>query len=121
MRLATIALCSAGIGLVPLAHAHHSAAAFDRQHPYTMSGTIKEFLWSNPHIWMKVLVPNGKGGSDEYELEGPGVSALARNGWNSKSLKSGDTVRLLVAPYRDGSKRGEFMALWKADGTQMKF
>lgn len=101
--------------------AHHSAAAFDREHPYTMTGVIKEMIWANPHIWVKVLVPDGNGGMDEYALEGPSVSGLARNGWNSKSLKPGETAKFLVAPYRDGTKRGEFMALWKADGTQMKF
>ncbi len=55
------------------AYAHHSAAAFDREHPYTMVGTIKEMNWANPHIWITVLVPDDNGGMDEYSLEGPGV------------------------------------------------
>lgn len=105
----------------PGASAHHSAAAFDREHPYTLTGTIREFTWTNPHIWVKVMVPDGNGGFDEYSLEGPSVSMLARNGWNNRSLRPGDTAKFLVAPYRDGSMRGEFMALWRADGTQMKF
>lgn len=122
MNRVLISLATAGLvaGAVP-AMAHHSAAAFDREHPYTMTGTIKEFLWTNPHIWVTVSVPDGKGGSDNYTLEGPGTSGMARNGWNSKSLVAGDQAKFLVAPYRDGSKRGEFMAVWRADGTQLKF
>ena len=103
------------------ASAHHSAAAFDREHPYTLRGTIKEFTWTNPHIWVSVLVPDGKGGMDEYQLEGPGTSGMAHNGWNSKSLQPGDAAKFLVAPYKDGTKRGEFMAVWRGDGTLMKF
>jgi hypothetical protein len=116
-----MALAAIGIGASSASLSHHSAAAFDREHPYTLTGTIKELQWGNPHVWVKVLVPDGKGGIDEYQLEGPAVTLLVRNGWTSQSLKPGDTAKFLVAPYRDGSKRGEFMALWKADGTQMKF
>jgi len=34
---------------------------------------------------------------------------MMRSGWNGKTLHTGDKVRVLVAPYKDGSKRGEFM------------
>ncbi|MGC3979707.1 MAG: DUF6152 family protein [Steroidobacteraceae bacterium] len=111
---ATMLMCAA------VAHAHHSAAAFDRSKPYEMNGTVKSFNWANPHAWIYVDVPNGKGGSDTYELEGPGLNSMARNGWNGRTLKTGDKVKIVVAPYRDGSKRGEFMAVFK-DGKQLKF
>jgi hypothetical protein len=113
--IAVAAACSSS------ANAHHSAAAFDRTSPYTLTGTVKEFLWANPHVWIKMMVPNETGGSDLYELEGPSVTGLARGGLTSKSIKAGDQIKLLVAPYRDGSNRGEFMVLWLADGTQIKF
>ncbi len=101
--------------------AHHSATAFDRTQPYTLMGTIKKFEWVNPHVWITVTVPNGQGGGDDYRLEGPGTAGLMRKGWNAKTYQVGDQAKFLVAPYRDGSKRGEFMAAWKADGTQLEF
>lgn len=104
-----------------VAQAHHSAAAFDRSHPVTMAGTVKEFIWSNPHTWVKLLVPNGKGGADEYVLEGPPLGMMASKGWNGKTLKPGDQIKMLVAPYRDGSKRGEFMVVRNSKGEVLKF
>lgn len=107
-------------GLMSAAGAHHSAAAFDRSKPYTMTGTVTRFNWANPHAWIYVSVPDGKGGEDTYELEGPGLNGMARAGWNGRTLKPGDKIKVVVAPYRDGSKRGEFMAIFK-DGKQLKF
>lgn len=112
--LSSVALCAS------VAQAHHSAAAFDRSKPYSMMGTVKSFNWANPHAWIFVDVPNGKGGADTYELEGPGISGMARAGWTGRTLKPGDKIKVVVAPYRDGSKRGEFMAIFK-DGKQLKF
>jgi hypothetical protein len=100
--------------------AHHSAAIFDRSKPYTMQGTVTRFNWANPHAWIYVDVPDGKGGADNYELEGPGLNGMARQGWTGKTLRKGDKVKIVVAPYRDGTKRGEFMAIFK-DGKQLKF
>jgi hypothetical protein len=106
--------------LAAVSGAHHSAAIFDRSKPYTMRGTVTKFNWANPHAWIYVDVPNGKGGADNYELEGPGLTSMGRNGWNGRTLQKGDKVKIVVAPYRDGSKRGEFMAVFK-DGKQLKF
>jgi len=101
--------------------AHHSAASFDRSKPLVVAGTLKVFEWANPHTWMTVTVPDGKGGGEEWRLEGPSVSILARNGWKKDSVKPGEQIRLLVAPNRDGSKGGEFLTVKKADGTVLKF
>ncbi len=101
--------------------AHHSAAAFDRSKPIVVAGTLQRFQWANPHTWMDIAVPNGKGGTDMWRLEGPSVSILARNQWKRDSVKPGETLRLLVAPNRDGSKGGEFLTVKKADGTILKF
>ena len=42
--------------------AHHSVAAFDRANPATLSGTVKQFKYTNPHTWIYLMVPDGKGG-----------------------------------------------------------
>lgn len=115
MLAATLASC-----FVPAA-AHHSAAAFDRSKPFILKGVIKAWEWANPHIWVKIDVPDGKGGYTHFLLEGPSATGMARNGASSHSYNTGDQGKFLVAPYRDGSNRGEFLAAWTADGTQLKF
>lgn len=104
------------------ASAHHSEAAFDRTNPIIVTGDVTKFLWANPHVWIHLNVPNNKGSYDQWVLEGPPIAMMTRNGWNGKSVRPGENVRLLVAPYRDGSKRGEFMALKKTkEGIYLKF
>ena len=112
--------CVVAMLFASVAAAHHSAAAFDRSKPYTMNGTVKKFQWANPHAWIYVDVPDANGQVSTYELEGPGISGMAKNGWTGRTLRPGDKVKIVVAPYRDGSKRGEFMAVFK-DGRQLKF
>ena len=53
----TLALLAA----VP-AWAHHSMAGFDRTKTVTLVGTVKQFKWANPHSWIDMEVPDGKGG-----------------------------------------------------------
>ncbi|WP_313803736.1 DUF6152 family protein [Sphingobium sp.] len=101
--------------------AHHSAAAFDRSKPIVVAGTMKKFQWANPHTWIDLTVPDGKGGTQNWRLEGPSVSILARNGWKKDSIRPGEKIRLLVAPNRDGSNGGEFLTVKKADGSVLKF
>ena len=92
--IAAAALCAAAICVVPLA-AHHSAAMFDDEKVLELSGTIKEMQWTNPHIWIQVVVDNN-GQKTEWSLEGGSPNSLSRNGWRSTTFKFGDavTVRL---------------------------
>ena len=120
-------LCALALGVATVAlpataaMAHHSAVAFDRSNPITLTGKVIKFQWANPHAWIDVAVPDGKGGTDTWRVEGPSVSILARNDWKRDSIKPGETIRLLVAPNRDGSNGGEFLVVKKADGTILKF
>jgi hypothetical protein len=99
--------------------AHHSTAMFDMQKSVTLSGTIKEFQWTNPHTWIVFEVPTAGGGSDEYGIEGMSPNYLARNGWDKHTLSSGDKVELIIHPLRDGRKGGFDVSVKKPDGTLM--
>lgn len=116
-----MALAFATAAAPTVALAHHSAASFDRSKALVVSGTLKAFQWANPHTWIDLTVPDGKGGTQDWRLEGPSVSILARNGWKKTSITPGEKLRMLVAPNRDGSNGGEFLTVKKADGTTLKF
>jgi len=87
--------------------AHHSFAMFDREHPIEVRGTVREFQWTNPHVWIQVLVADAGGASREWGIECTSVNALKRQGWTHASLKAGDEVRLSIFPLRDGSRGGQ--------------
>lgn len=116
-----VALLLAVVGMLGTgsAFAHHSAAAFDRARPVLMKGTVERFVWANPHTWLYMQVPNEHGATDEWLLEGPPVSMLVRKGWSGKTLMVGEKLQLIVALYKDGSKRGEFTTVRDDTGREL--
>ena len=72
---------SAILMLAGSAFAHHSFAMFDYNKNVTIVGDVKELQWTNPHIDLLVNVPDGKGGVNEWDIEGGTPGALRRNGW----------------------------------------
>jgi hypothetical protein len=113
--VAAAALCAAAISVAPLA-AHHSAAMFDDEKVLELNGTIKEVQWTNPHIWIQVVVDNN-GQKTEWSLEGGSPNSLSRNGWRATTFKAGDAVTVRLNPMKDGSAAGSFIgAKWKETG-----
>jgi len=96
--------------------AHHSFAPFNMQAEKTISGTVKQFDWTNPHTWLWVDVADDKGGTETWAVEGMSPNYLGRRGWSKSSLKLGDKVTLVIRPLRDGSKGGMFVRATMADG-----
>jgi uncharacterized protein DUF6152 len=98
------------------AYAHHSAAGIDRTKTVTVEGTVKQFKWANPHSWLEVDVPNGKGGTDLWNFEMNPPAYLVRNGWKSTSVKAGDKVKVTGRPFMNGDPGGIFVSATLADG-----
>ena len=105
--MAAIVVCVAMSA--PLA-AHHSAALFDDEKVVELNGTIKEMQWSNPHIWIQVVVDNN-GQKTEWSVEGGSPNSLSRNGWRATTFKAGDAVTMRVNPMKDGSAGGSFIGV----------
>jgi hypothetical protein len=96
--------------------AHHSFAPFDTNAQKTVTGTVKQFDWTNPHTWIWLNVANDKGGTDVFGFEGMSPNYLGRRGWSKNTLKPGDKVTINYRPLRDGSNGGMFMNAKLADG-----
>jgi hypothetical protein len=115
--IVTLNLLLLGGGAVALAH--HSYAMFDRDKKLALTGTVKEFRWSNPHAWMEIYVPNDKGGTDMWGVEMNSPNNLARQGWKSTVVKPGDKVTVVIHPLRSGEKGGSFMSLTLPSGQTL--
>jgi len=111
----TTALSALALGATA-AHAHHSFAAFDRERSVVLSGTVKEFQWTNPHAWIQVLVPEGKDGQKEWSIECGSPNMMTRQGWKSRTLKAGDKIALVMHPMLNGSPSGSLVSVTFADG-----
>jgi Family of unknown function (DUF6152) len=116
LYMSALLLAGMVLAAVPAA-AHHSGAMFDRTKTVTLTGTVVQFGWTNPHSWISIDVPNANGGTDRWSVECNSPNNLARQGWKSTSLKAGDKVTILIHPLRNGDKGGSFMSAKLADGT----
>ena len=113
----TIGLVMFGLTLgAGAAWAHHSFQMFDQEKSLLLTGTVREFQWANPHVWIQVVVPSADN-VEEWSIEGGGPNILARAGWRPTTFESGDEVHMLVHPMRDGTKAGSFIGAKFADGT----
>jgi hypothetical protein len=92
----------------PDSSAHHAGIAYDHGNQVVLSGTVKEFQWTNPHTWIMVMVPDGKGAEEQWPLEGTSINTLVRAGWTIKTLQAGMKVKILVSPRKDGTPGGEW-------------
>ena len=98
------------------AAAHHSFAAFDLGREITLVGTIKEVQFTNPHVWIQMLVPDGKGGQVEWSIEAGAPGMLLRTGWKPNTLKLGDPVTIVTHPARSGATNGSLVRVTMQDG-----
>src|SRR5260370_35456229 len=92
------------------AFAHHSFAMFDSEQTVTLQGTVKEFEWTNPHSWLRIMVKDEK--TDQlvvWALELSSPARLKRMGMSADSVKAGDAVSVTFHPLQDGPRAGTFV------------
>ena len=100
--------------------AHHSPAAFEAQKSITLTGTVKEFRWQNPHTWIEVNVPNEKGEPVLWAFELTSPTYLVKAGWKSNTLKPGDKVTISGRPLKSGEPGSAiFTSVTLADGRTL--
>jgi hypothetical protein len=99
--------------------AHHSFAMFDADKTVTMTGVVKEFEWTNPHVWLRVMVEDQAGMPRQWALEMGAPGQQARVGWHPDSVKPGDKVTVTIHPLKDGSRGGQFMRAVLPSGQQL--
>jgi hypothetical protein len=120
MRVPAIIRCAAlgaVLFLAPLAEAHHSNSAFYVTKVITIQGVVKEFRWSNPHVWILLTVDDGKGNKVDWKVEGRPPGILGRAGWTPKILQPGETITVDLSPAKDDTASGLIARVTKADGT----
>src|SRR5258706_16151361 len=111
--LATLAACA----FAASALAHHSFAMFDSDKTLTMTGTVKEFEWTNPHSWLRIMVQDQATGKPmQWALELGSPAQQQRVGWKSDSLKPGDKVTVTIHPLKDGSRGGGVLSATLPNG-----
>jgi len=114
--IAILGIMTLGIGMAQLSLAHHSAVAFDKTKTQVITGTVKKFIWRNPHLSVTLDVTTESGGTEEWRIEGGSTRDMVANGFDRESLQEGDKVTVLVNPLKAGGVGGLMQGLTLADG-----
>ena len=109
---AVVALALAG----GAAQAHHSFAMFDMTKEVTVSGTVKEFQWTNPHAYIQVVAKDAQGRDVEWSMEMGAPMYLYARGWRPGTLKAGMDISVTLNPLRNGKPGGVVRDVTTADG-----
>jgi len=112
-------LLGAGILIAGTVHpsAHHSAAAYDRNADVELTGTIREFQYTNPHSWLFVQGVDKTGQVVDWGFEAEGPSSLLRAGIKVSLLKAGEKVTVKGHPLKDGRPAAILVSVTKMDGS----
>ena len=111
MKFRAVGLAGIAVALFAVpALAHHSFAMFDARKTDTLAGTVKEYEWINPHVWIHLTAPDKDGKPVTWSFEAGSTGQLMASGWKADTLKVGDKIEMTFHPLRDGSYGGQVLS-----------
>ena len=103
---------------VPLL-AHHGAAGYDMDKELVMKGTVTEWLWANPHCFLKYDSKDDAGNLSHWAVEVSNPTDMTKRGWSRQSLKPGDEVTVTVRPAKNGAPIGQLLKVVLPNGQTL--
>jgi hypothetical protein len=109
-KLTTIFLVAVGLLTVsvPLL-AHHGNAVYDYDKKVTVTGAVTEWIWANPHCFLKFDAKESNGEVKHWLVEAQNPPSMTRQGWSKNSFKPGDEVTVTVIQAKNGQAIGRFV------------
>lgn len=122
VRLKASLLVSAIFALaasLPLA-AHHGNAAYEAK-TVTLKGTVTAWLWTNPHVLLKLDVKDDGGNVVHWVGELVAPSNMINFGFTAGTLKPGDEIAIVTSEVaRSGAPIARLAQIVLANGQIMK-
>ena len=103
---------------VPLA-AHHGAATFDTGKEVTLKGVVTEWLWGNPHCFLRFDAKDDTGAVRNWAVETQNPVAMTARGWSRGAFKAGDEVTVKLEPVKSGAPVGRILTVVLPNGTTL--
>ena len=98
--------------------AHHGAAALDTGKEITLKGTVTEWIWANPHCFLKFDAVDDTGMMRNWSVETQNPTTMSQRGWRRTSFKAGDMVTVTLEPVKNGAPVGRALLVVKASGER---
>jgi hypothetical protein len=96
--------------------AHHGNAAFDVGKTLTLKGTVTEWVWANPHCWLKFDVKDNSGNVVNWVAETSNAADMVERGWSKRILKPGDEITVTLEPVKNGKPVGRVLEVLLPNG-----
>jgi len=116
-KVAIISLLAVGFLLAsaPMS-AHHGNAGYDFTATVTVKGTVTDWIWSNPHCFLKFDAKDEKGDVAHWIVEASNPPDMLHAGWSASTFKAGDEVTVDVMPTKNGKHVGRIRRVILSDG-----
>ena len=99
--------------------AHHGSAGYDLEKQLVMKGTVTEWLWANPHCFLKYDTTDDKGEVAHWAAEVSNPIDMTKRGWSKHTLNVGDQVTVTVRPAKNGATVGQLLKVILPNGQAM--
>ena len=106
------------LSVVSPAWSHHSHAMFDHSREVSVSGTVTQFVFRNPHVFLYIDVKDDKGETVNYWVEMSNLTNTIDRGIGQTTFKSGDKVTVNLHPLKDGRLGGSYVTIVGPDGKK---
>ena len=122
MRVTLLGIIVSAVGLfagpVPAA-AHHGAATFDTGKEITLKGVVTEWIWANPHCFLKFDARDETGAVRNWAVETQNPVAMTTRGWSRGAFKAGDEVAVKLEPVKNGAAVGRILSVLLPNGQTL--
>ena len=115
-HLAIVWAIAVGLSLSVSLFAHHGSAAFDTGKRVMLKGTVKEWVYSNPHVLLRLEVIGDDNKPVQWIAEGQAPNVIFPIGYRKDSFKAGDEVTVVANPVKNGLPIGRIVSVVTASG-----
>jgi len=121
--LRAISIAAVALSISAIVTAHHSIAGqFDMKKTLHVTGVVSKVEWTNPHVYLFFDTKESDGTAVTWKLETLPVAMLRKAGIKKEMLVTGETVKMLIVPARDGTDHlGFILNITFPDGRQLQF
>jgi len=99
--------------------AHHGNASFDTSKKVTLKGSVTEWIWANPHCFLKFDAKDDTGTVRNWAVEVSNPTDMTRLGWARTSFKGGDEVTVTLQPVKSGAPIGRLRSVVLPNGQTL--
>ena len=99
--------------------AHHGTASFDTSKDLTLKGTVTDWIWANPHCFLKFDAMDETGTVRNWAVEVSNPTDMTKRGWARSSFKVGDVVTVNLQPVKNGAPIGRLRSVMLPDGSTL--